>query len=311
MTKAGNQAPERETPERETPEGETRARHRIGMGLMALAMLLVPVLDVIAKVLMEQLSPMEVAAGRFSMQSLLLLPLVALSRSVPLPRVGHLLAGALLGLALLTFNFAIRAMPIANALAIFFVEPLVLILLARFVLGEELKRQRLVAIAIGLSGALLVLRPNFAAYGAASFWPFATAVLFAGYLLTTRIFARRESPLALQFWSGVFAAVTLLLCLALFGPQGLDLSPVLALTGKEALLFLALGLLAALAHQLIVRALAFLEAGAAAPFQYLELVSATLLGWLVFGDLPDAVTALGAAIIVVAGLWVFRHDASR
>lgn len=284
-----------------------QARRLTGMGLMACAMLLVPGLDVIAKVLMARLSPMEVAAGRFLAQTLVLLPLVLSLRQVSKPSLGHAAAGALLGLALLSFNAAIRVMPVANALAIFFVEPLILTMLGWLVLKERLGARRLVAILAGLAGALLVLRPNVSAYGPAALFPLGAAALFACYLLTTRVMSQRGGPLALQLWTGVFAAATLAACLATWAPDALDPLALGALTSFEASLFLALGSLAAFAHQLIVRALALVEAGAAAPLQYLELVSATLLGWLVFDDFPDPPTGLGAAIIVAAGLYVFRR----
>jgi len=164
-------------------------------------------------------------------------------------------------------------------------------------------------VVVGLVGALIVLRPNLAAYGPAAAWPLATALFFACYMLVTRAMSLGgpEGRSGLQFWTGVFAALTL-------GITGLGWAVVepamafLAPTGHEMLMMLGMGGLAALSHRLILLALARVEAGLAAPFQYVEIVSATLLGWWVFGDFPDGWTWVGTAIIVGAGLYVFHRE---
>ena len=278
-----------------------------GMSLMVAAMLAVTGLDVIGKLLVERLPPAEVAAGRFIAQTLVLLPLVLVLGQLRRPGPMHALAGALLGLALLCLNMALREMPVANAIAIFFVEPLILTLLGAALLGERLGWRRLSAVGVGLIGALVVLRPNVAAYGWTAAWPLATALLFAGYMLTTRVMTRTGGHLGLQFWTGVFAALTL--SAAVLAGAAVDPgSVVLAPTGRELALFAAMGLLAAVAHGLILAAISRVEAGVVAPFQYLEIFSATLLGWLVFGDFPDAMTWAGTALIVAAGVYVFHRE---
>jgi len=278
------------------------------MGLMVVAMLMAPGLDTIAKLLVERLSPAQVAAGRFLMQTLVLLPVVWVMRVREVPTAMHLLAGVLLGLSLLCLNMALTVLPVANAIAIFFVEPLILTLLGAAVLGERLGWRRLAAVGVGLVGALLVLRPNVALYGWAAAWPLATAVLFALYMLTTRAMTRTGGRLALQFWVGAFAALVLSSgagLSALADPGG---GALLMPDGREIALFVAMGLLAALAHALLIGALARVEAGVVAPFQYFEILSASLLGWLVFGDFPDGATWAGTAIIVAAGVYVFHRE---
>jgi drug/metabolite transporter (DMT)-like permease len=285
-----------------------RAETTAAMTLMAAAMLVVPALDVMAKLLMERLSPGQVGTGRFLAQSLVLLPVALWAGQLGRPRPLHALAGVFLGAALFTINMALREMPVANVIAIFFVEPLILTLLAVPVLGERIGWRRLAAIGVGLLGALVVLRPNWAAYGPTAAWPLATAFLFACYMLTTRSMARRGGRLALQFWTGVFAMAALGLATGTADLAAPGTGAFLWPTAGELGLFLAIGLLAAGAHAMIVNALARGEAGLLAPFQYLEIVSATLLGWAVFGDLPDWMTALGTALIVGAGAYVFHRE---
>ncbi|MGF1446812.1 MAG: DMT family transporter, partial [Pikeienuella sp.] len=278
-----------------TPDAATRT----GLALMIGAMLLVPGLDVFAKLLMERLSPAQVGAGRFLAQTLLLLPVVIVAGQLMRPKPGHVAAGLLLGVALLCFNHALREMPVANAISIFFVAPLILTLLAVPVLGERIGWRRLAAITVGLVGALVVLRPNLAAYGPAAGFPLATALFFSCYMLVTRVMSQTGGRLALQLWTGVFALLPLSVGMAI-GPLTGAPAALLWPTWVEFGLFFSMGALAAIAHQMIVLALSRLEAGAVAPFQYLEIVSATLLGWAIFGDFPDALTWTGTALIVGA-----------
>ena len=274
---------------------------------MVLAMLLVPCLDVIAKVLMESLPPLQVTFGRFLAQTLVLLPLFLLAKGKSWPGKGHLAAGAFLGLALLSFNYALQVMPIANALAIFFIEPLVLTVLGAVILHEKVGLRRLLAILVGLGGVLIILRPNAALYGASAFYPLIAACLFSCYMLVTRIMSQSGGQFILQFWTGFFATLVLLIGLGVNFALVPEFGGLLPLNRAELGLFVGLGALAAVTHQLIVQALSRIEAGVAAPYQYLEIASAVLLGWIVFGDFPDALTWLGTVVIVGAGIYVFSE----
>jgi len=277
------------------------------MALMASAMLMLPGIDAFAKLLAATLSPGQVAWGRFVFQSLLLLAVMRLmGRPLASRQLGvHAARGVLIAIAILLFVWAVKYLPIANALAIFFVEPLLLTLLSAMFLGERVGARRLAAVVVGLVGALVVIRPNWQAFGWAALLPLGTAICFAGYLTLTRHLAVAEDPLAMQFWGGLFAAAVLTVAVAL--GQGLAV-PVLDPAwpdAREWLLFLGLGVVSTVGHLIIAFAFRHAPAGVLAPFQYLEIISATVLGLVVFGDFPDAVTWLGTALIVGAGLYVF------
>ena len=279
-----------------------------GIAIMAAAMMFAPLMDVLAKLLTVTMSAGSIAFARFLAQSLILLPIVLLARQWRRPGWAHIAGGALLGVALLAIIEALRFMPVANVLAIFFVEPLILTLLSAYILGEGLGWRRLLAVTLGLVGAMVVIRPNWAAFGPAAVYPLITAFCFACYMLITRVMTQRGGRIALQFWIGVFAAVTLGLVLALGQPLAL---PALALTWPgpdELVLILGVGALAAVSHQMIAHALARAEAAVLAPLQYLEIISAVLFGWLVFGDFPDLLTWLGTGIIVCSGVYVFYRE---
>lgn len=279
-----------------------------GVALMAGAMLFAPFMDMFAKLLTETMSPGAIGLGRFLAQSLILLPFVLALGQWRRPSWLHLLAGCFLGAALLSITAALKHMPIPNALAIFFVEPLILTLMSAAILGEKLGWRRLAAVTVGLVGTLIVIRPNWAAFGPAAVYPLITAVCFAGYLLITRVMTQQGGRVALQFWIGVFAMAALAVVTLIgdhFGAPAL----VLSWPGQWELLLLAcMGLLAAVSHQLIANAFARAEAGALAPLQYLEIFSAVLIGWFVFADFPDRLTWAGTAIIIGAGIYVFYRE---
>ncbi|MEM8625958.1 MAG: DMT family transporter [Pseudomonadota bacterium] len=279
-----------------------------GVALMTVSMLIAPGMDVLAKLLTETISPGQTAIGRFFATSILLAPLITLTGGWGRPTGLHALGGLLLGAALFCITAAVAVMPVANAIAIFFVEPLILTLLSAALLGERLGWRRLLAVAIGLFGAVVVLRPNVAEYGTSALLPLGAAVTFAGYLIVIRVMSQRGQRLALQFWSSVFAFVALVIAAAIAAP--LAWAP-MALGGvglREMGLMLAMGLISCVTHQLLSHAFARAEAGALAPLQYLEIISAVALGWLVFGDFPDALTWTGTAIIIASGIYVFHRE---
>ena len=279
-----------------------------GLALVTTAFIFAPAIDVIAKWLVQSHAPAMVGLMRFSAQAVILLPLVGLFGEWGRPRAGHLVGGILLGTALATMNAALQVMPVANALAIFFVEPFVLTILSALILKERIGWRRLVAVAVGLAGAVIVIRPNWTEYGPAAAWPLATAVTFASYMLVTRVMSMGGRILALQFWTASFAAAFLALLVgwgSLAGAQILTFSfPV----GFDWTLIAAMGLIGVAAHQMLAHGLARAEASQVAPLQYLEIVSATALGWLVFGNFPDLLTWAGTAIIISAGLYVFHRE---
>ena len=193
----------------------------------------------------------------------------------------------------------------ANAIAIFFVEPLVLTLFSAWFLGERVGRRRLAAVVVGFMGALVVIRPNWAAFGWPALLPLGTAVCFAGYLTLTRRSAVAEEPLAMQLWAGIFAALAL--SVAVLAGEGFAiavLDPAWP-DAREWALLVGLGLVSAVGHVIIAFAFRHAPAGILAPFQYLEIISATILGFLLFGDFPDTLTWAGTAVIVGSGLYVF------
>ena len=281
------------------------------MTLMLLAMLILPGIDAIAKWLSSSISSGQVAWSRFFFQTLLMLPLFLRTRgpiltpALPL----HALRGALIALATLLFFSALKYLPLADAISIFFVEPLILTLLGALFLGESVGWRRLTAVAVGFAGSLVVIRPSFSALGLPALLPLGTALSFAVYLILTRKLAQREYPERMQFYAGVFGGIVMSVALA--AGELADIS-VLSFVWPDRwqwMLLAGLGVIATSGHLLVVHAFRRAPAGLLAPFQYVEIIGATILGLVFFGDFPDATTWVGVAIIVSAGMYVFHREA--
>jgi S-adenosylmethionine uptake transporter len=282
------------------------------MLLMLLAMLILPGIDAIAKWLSGAISSGQIAWSRFFFQTLLMLPLYLRTRG-PLQTSAlglHALRGTLIALATLLFFSALKYLPLAEAIAIFFVEPLILTLLGALFLGESVGWRRLTAVAVGFAGALIIIRPSFHTLGLPALLPLGTALSFAVYLILTRKLAQHEQPERMQFYAGVFGG--LVMTLALLAGSATDIA-VLSFVwpdGAQWWLLAGLGIIATTGHLLVVHAFRRASAGLLAPFQYVEIIGATFLGLIFFGDFPDALTWAGVAIIVGSGIFVFHREAA-
>jgi len=284
----------------------------LAMLLMLLAMLILPGIDAIAKWLSGAISSGQIAWSRFFFQTLLMLPLYLRTRG-PLRTSAlglHALRGTLIALATLLFFSALKYLPLAEAIAIFFVEPLILTLLGALFLGESVGWRRLTAVAVGFAGTLIIIRPSFHTLGLPALLPLGTALSFAVYLILTRKLAQHEQPEHMQFYAGVFGG--LVMTLALLAGSATDIA-VLSFVwpdGAQWWLLAGLGIIATTGHLLVVHAFRRASAGLLAPFQYVEIIGATFLGLIFFGDFPDALTWAGVAIIVGSGIYVFHREAA-
>jgi drug/metabolite transporter (DMT)-like permease len=292
--------------------GPGQDNNLVALSLMSGAMMIVPIMDVIAKYLALSLPPLEVTFGRFVFQLLISLAIALLTWNLKglrskRPAVNYL-RGILLSAAVLCFFTAVKYMPVATAISIFFVEPMILTILAALILKEKVGLRRITAILTGLAGALIILRPSFLEVGPASLLPLLTATFFASYLLLNRLYAGSDGLLAIQFSAGLAGSVVLGIALAvgtlLGNPDYAFAVPDLNQTG----FLFAIGAISFVGHGLVVSAFQRGEAALLAPLQYLEIVSATLFGFLVFGDFPDGPTWIGIALIVGSGLYITQRE---
>lgn len=290
-------------------------RPLLGITLMLGFCVLAPLGDSLAKILGPTIPLGQLVLIRFAVQAALLIPLVIVSG------LDWRLTGAAWRLALLRTLLhiagiggmftALQYLPLADAIAIVFVMPFIMLLLGRFVLGEEVGPHRLAACGVGFVGTLLVIQPNFLSVGYIALLPVGVAVIFALFMLTTRKLAKMVDPVALQAVSGTMA-VAILAPFMVLG-AALDYLPLSLVTptAVEWQMLAAIGILGTLAHLLMTWSLRFAPSATVAPMQYLEIPVATLIGYWLFSELPDTLAACGIILTIAAGVYVvLREQAS-
>lgn len=280
--------------------------------LMSSAMLIVPVMDIIAKYLSADLPPLEVTFGRFFFQFLICLVLALVTGQITRLRgtqpLINYMRGILLAAASLCFFTAVKFMSVATAISIFFIEPMVLTILAALILKEQVGIRRIGAILVGLLGAIVILRPSLAEIGLVSLLPVATAFLFSFYLLLNRLYPVTDGLLTIQFSAGLSGSLMLGAALLLGNVAGLEGLAFVMPDSTQLGLLALIGLISFAAHGLVVAAFQRGTASLLAPLQYIEIVSATLFGYLVFADFPDGPTWFGIALIIGSGLYIAHRE---
>ena len=283
-----------------------------GVALMLGFCITAPMLDVAAKLASATLPVGQITAARFIVQCALMAPFVwIMGLSLQVARAQWLalaFRAALLLISTFCFIAAIRVMPLADALAIVFVAPFIVLLVGKFYLGEDVGPRRVGAAMVGFVGVLFVIQPSFAAFGAVALFPLGTAIGFAFYILVTRGLSRRMHPVTLQFHTGLIASLLCLPVLLLAQGSGTELLDLVWPEGIAWLWLFGVGCFAAVSHMMMTYALSLAPSATLAPLQYLELPVATLLGYLVFQDFPNALTLTGITIIIGAGLYMIHRE---
>lgn len=288
----------------------TDDRPFLGVMLMLAFCVLAPLGDSIAKLLGGIVALGVLVFIRFAVQAVILLPLVAFSGQgfrVPKGILIWTLVRTILHILGIGLMFsALRFLPLADALAIAFVMPFIMLLLGHFAMGEHVGLHRMIACAVGFIGTLLVIQPNFAEVGYPALLPLGVAVVFALFMMVTRKIARAMDPIKLQAISGLQACL-LLVGVSLIAPS--DITQIsFAFDAQTWMMLAGLGLIGTFAHLFMTWSLRFAPASTLAPMQYLEIPFGTAIGWLVFADLPNGLAALGICITVGAGLYVIERE---
>jgi drug/metabolite transporter (DMT)-like permease len=262
--------------------------------------------DAVIKTMAGEWSPLAVAALRFALGSAGLSALLAMTEGQPGFRPTspwlQLGRGICLAAASLCFFSAIFVMPLASAMALAFVSPVIVALLSGPLLGEKVRTAVWFASIAALGGVALVLRPNLAELGLVALLPLASAFFFALMVIANRASAGQGSALSMQVFIQV-CAMPLLLIAAwsghLSGLESLEVStPDWTVVARCAVVAVT----ASSAHWLAYMGTQRAGASTIAPTTYVQMLVATLLGWWWFDDVPDLLTLTGATIIIGAGL---------
>jgi drug/metabolite transporter (DMT)-like permease len=207
----------------------------------------------------------------------------------------HVLRGGLIVVSSLSFLAAVSGMPLADTMALVFVYPFIITALAPFLLREHVRRSMWIAVLTGFFGVLIVMRPGFAEVDGYALLALLTGATFALVLLVTRMLAVASPPTVTATWTASIGILVLSLAL-----------PYIWVTPnmEQMIVLAALSILAATSQLMTMHA--FSKAGAAvlAPFGYSEIVTATIVGLVMFGNLPDPVTWAGIVVIVGSGVFI-------
>ncbi len=276
------------------------------IGLLILAMVIVPFMDAAAKGLSDRYHLVQIVWSRYFFHFFLIAPLVLWrfgGRGLLPPRItAQILRGGLLLVSTALFFAAIARMPLADALALVFVAPLIVTLLSPFVLGETVGVRRYAAVGVGFLGVLVIVRPGMGVFDIGALLALAGGTTFAFYLLTTRRLSGSSPALVTLAFTALLGAVVMTALLPFFWvtPTPLDF-----------LLMASMGLIAALGHLCVIKAYEMGEASLLAPFGYSEIVTMTLVGYIFFGDFPDFWTWIGIAVITASGVYISLRERKR
>ena len=203
--------------------------------------------------------------------------------------------------AVASYWLALTWLPITTATAIGLTAPLMVVALSVPLLGERVGTRRWLAVAIGFIGALIIIRPGGDVHWSAIL-VVASTILYALFLVQTRRLAALDDPRTTASYTMVVACVVSTIALPFFWITPANLT--------DLLVFLGIGLAGALAHFGLIKAFEYAEASLVAPFDYGQLIGAGLLGYVIFVELPDLLTWVGATIIVASGIYVARREAA-
>ena len=278
-------------------------RTMIGIGLMALGFLCYSLSDATAKLLTQEFPPLQVAWLR--QLGLLVVSLWFLvSHGFPLLKTTRpglqISRGVVAALSSACFIFALSYVPLADATAVTFVTPFMVTVLGALILGEAVGIRRWSAVTIGFIGTMIVIRPGLGLFHPAILLVLAAASLFAFRQILSRILGPLDRTITTITYTSIGSIATLTV------PAILVWHPPTSL--HQLFLIFLLAASAGVGEVFIIRALELAQAVTLAPLQYTMIVWSTSLGWLVFSQLPDHWTLIGAAIIMASGMYTLHRE---
>lgn len=279
-----------------------------GIGCMLLAAVLFVAMDSIAKHLGQTYPAPQLVWARYGVHILIMAAYVAAMGRVGRKLLvsvapgGQFVRGLLL-LGATTFAYlAVRELPLVQVYIVNFTSPLLVTLLAIPILGETVGWRRAAAVCVGFSGVVIALGPGRIAADATLILPALMALCFALYQIATRRYGRDDPPLTSLLYTAAAGAVVSTLAVPFFW------TPV---APGDIWLFVVLGVLGAAGHLSLIMAMRFAEASLVSPFLYSQLIWASLIGIVLFGDYPTAATLYGAMLVIGAGIYIALRERRR
>ncbi len=279
---------------------------RLGIVLMMMGLALFTGGEAVVKTLAPKYDVTQIVWSRYVFHALVTFVLFSRSGIFKLAKTTrpwlHISRSALMLMATSLFFFALGYLPLADAVAIHFIAPILITAFSIPILKEQVGWRRWAAIFVGFIGALIIIRPGGGGTHWAALLPLGSAVCYAIYQILTRIASKTDSTQTSLFWTSVFGVgVT-----SLFVPF-VWITP----TPVEWLLMAGLGGMYGVGHYLLIRGLEMAPASRLSPFLYTQIIWATLFGVIFFGQFPDGLTIAGAAVVIASGLYIWWRESAR
>lgn len=282
----------------------TRQRPLVGIALLMLSLLCLTTLDASGKWVMGTgVSLLVLVWFRYLVHIVLVLSVVLPTKGLSVfrsqaPGLQCLRAAAMMG-ATLTFFTSLSYLPQAEATAIIFISPLIMLSVAPWILKEPIRKTRWVAAGVSFIGVLLVIRPSAGLPVMGVVMGLITACLFATQHLTTRMVAK-DDPFTTMIWSSGLGTIALVFTLPFALPSAWP--TLISMPAPVWAVLLSTGVTGGVGHLMQIQAYRFAPASLLAPFIYLQMTVAASLGWLIWSHFPDATTWLGIGIICASGV---------
>lgn len=277
-----------------------------GIALVIASTVFLACSDALAKYLARGLPPVEIAWIRFVVFALIMSPAIVMARGGNVLRSTRPVIQVLRGIGLLSsslfFIWGLRFLPIAEASATAFISPIFVTGLSIVVLAEKVGVRRWAATFVGLLGVLIVVRPGTAAFDPAAVFPIVSAFGWACTLVLTRQISGADRPVTTMAWSALvgFVVLSVLVPFAWVTPSWFEIC-----------LGVCVGLSSTTGHWIVVLAYRHADASVLAPFSYSQLLWVSILGFFMFGEIPDVWTILGAGVIISSGLYTAHRERVR
>src|SRR5215470_5796298 len=284
---------------------EAEERPLAAIGLVLLSLLAFSGLDAVSKVLVAHYSPVLITWGRYAANLVLLLPFVLRAGARPFATAGiglQIGRGVAMGGSSVLFIAGLAQMAMPDATAVAFAAPLIVTALSIPFLGERVGIRRWSAVAVGLVGVMIIVQPGTTAFHPASLFPLASAACWAAGLVITRRIKTRDATLTTLLYTTLVA----FLIATAFLPWVWQ-----PLTIRATGLIGVMGLLSSGGQYFLLLGYQRGPASLLAPFSYMQIITSTFWGAVLFGTWPGMATLVGASIVVASGLYVLHRERVR